>query len=215
VSAVLEAREVRVAYGSFEAVRSVSLTVAPGEVLGIVGASGSGKSSLAKALVGLVPLAGGAVFVDGQRWSEGARRLVQSVFQDPNAALDPRWSVAQSLSEPLAIDGLPRSPERIAAMLEAVELDRSLATRLPRSLSAGQRQRVTIARALAGEPKVLVLDEPVSALDGSVQAQILNLLRRVRQARGLAMVLISHDLDVVAYMADRIIEMHDGRFVVK
>ncbi len=211
---LLTATDVSVHFGGKDAVRNVSLTLSSGEVLGIVGDSGAGKSSLAKALVGLVPLASGQVLIEGQPVAQ-ARRLIQPVFQDASSALDPHWSIGRSLDEPMAIHHLPGRAARVAALLESVQLSPSLSTRRPHELSAGQRQRVNLARALALEPKVLVLDEPVSALDVSVQAQVLNLLNQLKAERHLSLIFISHDLDVVRYLADRIKVMRAGQFVVE
>ncbi len=214
MTALLEATDVSVRFVGRDAVRHVSLSLAPGEVLGVVGNSGAGKSTLAKALVGLVPLASGQVRIEG-RPVVSARRLIQPVFQDATGALDPSWSIGRSLDEPMAIHRLPNRWERVDQLLESVQLPASLSTRRPHELSAGQRQRVNLARALALEPKVLVLDEPVSALDVSVQAQVLNLLNRLRAERNLSLVFISHDLDVVRYLADRIAVMRAGQLVVE
>ena len=213
MSELLEATDVSVRFEGRDAVRNVSLTLSSGEVLGIVGDSGAGKSSLAKALVGLVPLTSGRVLVEGRPVAR-ARRLIQPVFQDASSALDPHWSIGRSLDEPMAIHRMPGRRERVAALLESVQLSASLSTRRPHELSAGQRQRVNLARALALEPKVLVLDEPVSALDVSVQAQVLNLLNQLKAQRNLSLIFISHDLDVVRYLADRVAVMRDGQFVV-
>jgi peptide/nickel transport system ATP-binding protein len=202
---MLEVDQLEVTFGAIHAVRGVSFSVAPGETLGLVGESGCGKSSLARALVGLVPKAKGAV-----RFAEAARKL-QLVFQDPLAALDPRMTIEAALREPLDIARLPR--ERLPGLLEAVGLSTELLPRLPRELSAGQRQRVCIARALAVEPKLIVLDEPVSALDVSVQAQVLNLLGELQRTRGLTYLFISHDLAVVSHVSTRIAVMYAGRIV--
>jgi peptide/nickel transport system ATP-binding protein len=202
---MLEVDQLEVTFGAIHAVRGVSFSVAPGETLGLVGESGCGKSSLARALVGLVPKAKGAV-----RFAQ-APRSMQLVFQDSLAALDPRMTIEAALREPLDIAGLPR--ERLPGLLEAVGLPTELLPRLPRELSAGQRQRVCIARALAVEPKLIVLDEPVSALDVSVQAQVLNLLGELQRTRGLTYLFISHDLAVVSHVSTRIAVMYAGRIV--
>jgi peptide/nickel transport system ATP-binding protein len=201
----LSVDSLEVHWGSVHAVRGVSFEIARGETLGLVGESGCGKTSLARALVKLVEPTRGTV-----RFEDPQRRM-QLVFQDPQAALDPRMTVAAALEEPLLIAGLPRG--RVPALLEAVGLGAELLTRLPRELSAGQRQRVNIARALAVEPTLLILDEPVSALDVSVQAQVLNLLAELQKSRGLTYLFISHDLAVVAHVATRIAVMHEGRIV--
>jgi ABC-type glutathione transport system ATPase component len=202
---LLSVRDLEVSFGAIHAVRGVSFEIARGETLGLVGESGCGKTSLARALVRLVRPARGEV-----RFADPQRKL-QLVFQDPKAALDPRMTVAAAVEEPLIIAGLDRS--RVPALLEAVGLGAELMPRLPRELSAGQRQRVNIARALAVEPTLLVLDEPVSALDVSVQAQVLNLLAELQQRRGLTYLFISHDLAVVSHVATRIAVMHEGKIV--
>lgn len=220
---LLEAKDVQVAYGAgrerVTAVRGVSLTVGRAERLGVVGESGSGKSSLARALLGLEPLAGGSVTFGGQP-VHGApralRRRLQPVFQDSGGALDPRMSAGASIVEPLEIHRVGDAAERrrrLDTLLAQVQLPPEVASRLPRALSAGQRQRVNIARALALEPELLILDEPVSSLDVSVQAQVLNLLGDVVRERALAVVFISHDLDVVAHLCDRVAVMYAGLVV--
>jgi ABC-type glutathione transport system ATPase component len=204
-SPLLTVRDLAVSFGPIDAVRGVSFELQRGETLGLLGESGCGKSSLARALVKLVkPTRGEIHFAD-------ASRKMQLVFQDPQAALDPRMTVAKALLEPLIIAGLDRS--QLPRLLEAVGLGPELLPRLPKELSAGQRQRVNIARALAVEPTLLILDEPVSALDVSVQAQVLNLLAELQAQRGLTYLFISHDLAVVTHVSSRIAVMHQGRIV--
>lgn len=203
------------------AVTQVDLTVYEGETLALVGESGCGKSTLGRLLLGLLPPTGGQVFFAGQDLAALApadlralRRQMQMVFQDTAASLNPRWNVGDILAEPLRIHRLcPPSdyPARCAALLEQVGLPRQLLERFPHELSGGQRQRVGIARALALSPRLVVCDEPVSALDVSVQAQVLNLLSDLQEARGLTYVLISHDLGVVRHSADRVCVMFLGR----
>lgn len=203
------------------AVTQVDLTVYEGETLALVGESGCGKSTLGRLLLGLLPPTGGQVFFAGQDLAALApadlralRRQMQMVFQDTAASLNPRWNVGDILAEPLRIHRLcPPSdyPARCAALLEQVGLPRQLLERFPHELSGGQRQRVGIARALALSPRLVVCDEPVSALDVSVQAQVLNLLADLQEARGLTYVLISHDLGVVRHSADRVCVMFLGR----
>jgi oligopeptide/dipeptide ABC transporter ATP-binding protein len=221
--ALLEASDLRVRYGDVTAVDGVSLRIARGEVLAVVGESGCGKSSLARALLRLSPIAGGRVALDGQNITDLPERALrplrprmQMVFQDPFASLNPRRIVGQAIGDPLRVTrGLSRgeTEARVAALLEQVGLRPEHAARLPHEFSGGQRQRIVIARALALEPALLVCDEPVSALDVSVRAQILNLLADLRAARGLAMLFISHDLSVVARIADRVAVMYLGRVV--
>lgn len=205
------------------ALDGVSLTLAAGETLGIVGESGSGKSTLAKILAHAHPPDGGTVHLFGDdvtRPSRAAlrtvRRSVQMVFQDPYASLNPRLTVGEIIAEPLIAFGIgdrAARRRRVAELLDQVGLDASAAGRRPRSLSGGQRQRVGIARALAPEPAVLICDEPVSALDVSVQAQIVSLLTDLQRDLGLALVFIAHDLAVVRQVSHRIAVMHDGRIV--
>jgi peptide/nickel transport system ATP-binding protein len=205
-----------------QALAEVGFELARGETLGIVGESGSGKSTLAKVILGLLRPDSGDVLLDGEPWSSIAernrrcrRRDMQFVPQNPLGALDPRDRVGSVLSESLAATGVPRSDrrQRITALLAEVGLPAELAVRRPSELSGGQRQRVCIARALATEPRILVCDEPVSALDVRTQATVLDLLADLRDRRGLALVFISHDLAVVREISDRVIIMKDGHVV--
>ena len=218
MSALLEAKDVQVSYRvggrRIDAVRGVSLNVAPGDRVGLIGESGSGKSSLARALLGLERLAGGSVTFDGQPMhgaKPALRRRFQPVFQDVGAALNPRMRIREVLAEPFVIHHRRVDDAVLNALLEQVQLSAELLTRLPRELSVGQRQRVNLARALALEPELLLLDEPVSALDVSVQAQVLNLLNALTQQR--ALLVITHDLDVVAHLCSRVAVMFAGRIV--
>lgn len=225
---VLELEDVEVAYrvagqGTVRAVQGVSLALHQGETLGVVGESGSGKSSLARAAMLLEPLAAGRVKVDGEdvtRLGRTAllkvRRKMQLVFQDPMASLNPRLNVHAILAEPLDIHGLHTGPSRLPRLhqlLDQVGLPRDALERYPHAFSGGQRQRIGVARALAVEPEILILDEPVSALDVSVQAQVLNLLLEVQRALSLSCVLIAHDLGVVRHMSHRVAVMYLGRVV--
>lgn len=201
-------------------VRDVSFTVEEGECLALVGESGSGKSTLARMVMGLTQPDEGRVLLRGQPWSgsaersrRGHRRRIQLIQQNPHAAFDPRYTVGRVVAE--ALPGLRggRRREHVTNLLAMVGLDAGLAARRPHQLSGGQRQRVAIARALAMEPEVLVCDEPVSALDVSVQAQVLDLLAELQRQLGIAMLFITHDLAVVAQISDRLLIMKDGEVV--
>jgi len=232
---VLEARGLVREYPSrrgrpaVRALDGVDLTVGEGEVVGLVGASGSGKTTLGRLLLRLDTPTTGSARVAGVDVATATgdelrtvRRTVQPVFQDPYLSLDPRLSVGASIAEPMAIHGIgganwrqrrAHRRARVAELLRAVGLDPATALTLPAGLSGGQRQRVALARALALDPRVLVLDEPVSSLDAATGARMIALLGELREARGLAYLLISHDLATVAAVADRIVVMHEGRIV--
>ena len=205
------------------AVQGVSVAVAAGEVLGIVGESGCGKTTLGRAMVGLVETSAGTLRVEGRDVAalspEERRRLtrdVQMVFQDPFASLNPRKRIRQILEVPFEVHGLATGAEREARIRELVDLVGLVPEHLdrwPHELSGGQRQRVGIARALALQPKVVVLDEPLSALDMSIQSQVLNLLVDLQERLGLSYVFISHDLSIVEYLCDSVAVMYLGRVV--
>jgi peptide/nickel transport system ATP-binding protein len=206
---------------SVQAVNDVSLTVGRGEAVGLVGESGSGKSTIGRLLLGLMPPSSGQVRLEGADLAQlrgaamrRARRRMQLVFQDPYASLDPRRRIGAQIADGLAIHRILPSaerPARVAALLEQVGLPANHAARFPHEFSGGQRQRIAIARALATEPEFLVADEPVSALDVSVQAQVLLLLADLRSRLGLGMLFISHDLAVVRSLCDRVIVLYLGR----
>jgi oligopeptide/dipeptide ABC transporter ATP-binding protein len=206
-----------------KAVSGVSFQIHEGETVGIVGETGCGKSTLARSIMQIPPPASGRVLLDGKDLTQmngfelrSARRQLQMVFQDPYSSLDPRWSVAALVAEPLAVHqiGTPRErSERANELLDLVGLDPSrMGARRPRELSGGECQRVGIARALALSPKVVILDEAVSSLDVSIQAQVLNLLERLRAELNLSYLFISHDLSVVRHMSDRVCVMYRGVF---
>jgi peptide/nickel transport system ATP-binding protein len=192
------------------AVDDVSFELEREETLGVVGESGSGKTTLMKLLLGLEKPDAGSV-----RYRGGSlRREVQVVFQDPASALDPRMRVGEIITEPLQVLGIPGDRQaRLAELLSAVGLPLAAARRYPHEFSGGQRQRIAIARALAPRPRVLIGDEPVSALDVSVRAQILNLLEDLRVGFQLTLILVSHDLSVVRHMTDRVLVVQQGRIV--
>jgi peptide/nickel transport system ATP-binding protein len=225
--AILSIQDVRISYGRSRrrrgmippAVDGVSLTVSRGSVLGLIGESGSGKSSIARSMVGLVRPAAGAVTVGGRTWDDASReelarmrRAVQLVFQDSLASMNPRWRVRQIVSEPLR-DRQPGFGLSLEQLMNAVGLDPGLLDRFPDELSGGQRQRVGIARALAIGPELIVADEPVSALDVSVQAQVINLLAELRDQFGVGLVFVAHDLAVAQHICDEIAVMYRGRVV--
>ena len=206
--------------GAVRAVDGIDLDVWPGETLGIVGESGCGKSTLGRALIGLEPLTAGDVHLGdvrvGPRLPSATRRRAQMIFQDPLAALNPLQDVAAILAEPLRVHRLRAPamiPARVAELMALVGLAPELLHRRPGSLSGGQAQRVGIARALAVEPDLIVADECVSALDVSIQAQVLNLLGDLRQRLGLSIVFIAHDLGVVRQVCDRVAVLYLGRVV--
>ena len=226
-SNLLEVRDVSVTYrgrhSATRALQDVSLVVRTGEAVGIVGESGSGKSTLAKAILGISHVDKGSIRFDGldaTRADRTARRLlykqVQMVFQDPYSSLNPDLTVAASLAEPLRAYGTRDRAEitaRVGDMLERVHLPRDAGQRLPSQFSGGQRQRIAIARALMLSPRLLICDEPVSALDLSVQGQILNLLRELQTSSELALLLVSHDLDVIKYVCDQVSVLYRGRIM--
>ncbi|MET0427176.1 MAG: oligopeptide/dipeptide ABC transporter ATP-binding protein [Microvirga sp.] len=224
---MLEIKDLEIAYrshgGLVRAVDGVSLTVRAGQTLGLVGESGCGKSSLARAVMRLVEPAAGTIRWNGRDVTAATgrdlaeyRSSVQMIFQDPSSSMDPRFSVSRIIDEPLTVDrtlGKLERRARVAALMDDVGLATHLKDRYPHELSGGQRQRVAIARALALKPKLVVLDEAVSALDVSLQAQILNLLVDLQREHGLAYLFVSHDIGVVEHISDAIAVMYLGKIV--
>ncbi len=214
---------VRRRIGTVRAVDGVSLTLKRGEILGLVGESGCGKSTLGRTILQLIPPTDGAVILGGKNLAElhgkelrAARADFQMIFQDPYASLNPRMTVFDALAE--AIRAHRKSPaaeinQRVATLLQKVGLSPRFVKKYPHEFSGGQRQRIAIARALAVEPKLIIADEPVSALDVSIQAQIINLLAKLSREMQLTLVFISHDLSVVKHISDRIAVMYLGRIV--
>ncbi|MDP3378328.1 MAG: dipeptide/oligopeptide/nickel ABC transporter ATP-binding protein [Brevundimonas sp.] len=219
---LIRLEEVSVEYKGFKALDRASLQVEPGQIVGIVGESGSGKSTALNAMMGLAPISEGEVFFGEERITHlrtSQRRRVwrdmQMIFQDPSTSLSPSRSLAASVAEPLIAHGenAVAARSRAAALLELVGLDAAMADRSPHALSGGQRQRVAIARALALSPRLIVADEPMSALDVSVKAQIAALFSDLRSRLGTAFLIVSHDLALMSAIADRIIVMKRGRIV--
>ena len=209
--------------GEIKAVDGVSLEIMEGEVLGLVGESGCGKSTLGKAILRLEEPTGGEVCFQGtdvlamnKRELRTLRGKIQIVFQDPDSSLDPRMSVGDTIEEALIVHGVSDASERgqrVARLMEKVGLEAGFAERYPHEFSGGQRQRIGIARALAMDPRLIIADEPVSALDVSVQAQILNLMMDIQDDDGLSYMFVSHDLAIVKYIADRVAVMYLGKIV--
>ncbi|WP_405142158.1 ABC transporter ATP-binding protein [Sphaerisporangium sp. NBC_01403] len=227
--AILEARQVGFAYrGAAPVLSDVSLAVTPGRSVALVGESGAGKTTLLRLLLGLARPTDGQILFDGAELSprgrgrmRAFRRSVQTVFQDPYSSLDPRQRVGRIVAEPLRSLGLLTAPRtqgdpanvRVAAALDAVGLPADAARRYPHEFSGGQRQRIAIARAIVCEPRVLLADEPVSALDVSTRVRIVDLLAELRETRGLTVVMVSHDLAVVATLCGHTAVLERGRIV--
>lgn len=226
---LLQVRDVVVEYPGkgfrakpFRAIDDVSLDIGHGETLGLVGESGSGKTTIGRALLGLAPVMAGSVTFAGREIQHASlkerralSRDLQVVFQDPYTSLNPSMTVGDILSEPLVVQGTSRRDARgrIRELLDGVQLPQDAIDRLPREFSGGQRQRVAIARALALSPKLVVCDEPVSALDLTTQARVLDLLLEIQQVTGVSYLFISHDLDVVRHISHRVAVMYHGRIV--
>jgi oligopeptide/dipeptide ABC transporter ATP-binding protein len=226
MSALLALRDIHVRFntaaGVVRAVNGVSLDLAVGETLGLVGESGCGKSTLGKAILRLVPIAGGDIRVEGidiapldKARLNDMRRKVQMIFQDPYGSLNPRSTVGRSVAQPMIVAGwtAEAAGERVETLLRWVGLPADAKQRYPHEFSGGQRQRIGIARALALSPRLIICDEPVSALDVSVRAQVINLLEDLKQQFGVSYLFISHDLSVVEHIADRVAVMYLGTIV--
>jgi peptide/nickel transport system ATP-binding protein len=220
-SPLLEVRNIQIKYGKFTAIEDISFDLYKGETLGLVGESGCGKSTLGYSLMSLIERAKGEIFFEGKRISDlkqrelkRLRRDIQIIFQDPYSSLNPRITIGKAIEEVLIVHGIEKDKTRrrelILQMLERVGLEREHFNRYPHEFSGGQRQRVGIARALILNPKLIICDESVSALDVSVQAQVLNLLNDLKREFGLTYIFISHDLAVVKYMSDRMMVMQRG-----
>jgi len=209
--------------GTVKAVDGVTLSVGRGEVLGLVGESGCGKSTLARTIMQLLPATAGTIMLGGKNLTANSaadmlqvRRDLQMIFQDPYASLNPRMTVFATLAEPLRVHRIcspGQTLERVAHLMNLVGLAPRFMQKYPHEFSGGQRQRIAIARALALEPKIIVADEPVSALDVSIQAQILNLLAKLGRQMNLTLIFIAHDLSVVKHISDRIAVMYLGKIV--
>ncbi len=222
MSTLLSVDHLDVVLGGHKILHDVSLNVQSGEVLAIVGESGSGKTTLARAIAGLVPTKGGEMYLDGIRLSGQApradarvRTAIQMVFQNPEAALNPRFHVSKLIEEPMRLRGLDKKTrrDRLEALLRQVGLTDEMAAKLPHQLSGGQRQRVSIARALASDSSLLIADEALSALDVSIQSQIINLFIDLKQKLGITYLFISHDLAVVQHISDRVLVLFGGHVV--
>ncbi|WP_372424822.1 ABC transporter ATP-binding protein [Salinarimonas chemoclinalis] len=205
---------------TLRALDDVSLTVRRGEVVGIVGESGCGKTTLGRAVMRLIEPTSGQIRLQGVDFAalsgralKAARRQVQMIFQDPFGSLNPRHTVGTIVGEPLVVHGVPGGRARVAELLDLVGLPADAAARYPHEFSGGQRQRIAIARALALDPALIIADEPVSALDVSIQSQIINLIVALRARLGLSMIFISHDLSVVRHVSDRVGVMYFGKLV--
>jgi peptide/nickel transport system ATP-binding protein len=224
---LLKINDLSVVYKSgkrqFQALKGISLAIAPGETVGLVGESGSGKTTIGKAVLGQIPVTSGQILFDGEDITTASRkrrqelgRDLQVVFQDPYSSLNPARTIGQTLAEPLLRDkslGKDDIRLKIAHILKRVGMPADTAERHPGQFSGGQRQRIAIARAVIGQPRLVVCDEPVSALDLSVQAQVLNLLNELQQDMNLSMLFISHDLTVVRHVSHRTVVLYRGDIV--
>lgn len=229
VSTLLDVKDVTVDYPikgfrkePFRALKGVSLDIRPGETVGLVGESGSGKTTLGRAVLGLAPVTGGSITYRSQEISQLGRKArralsseIQVVFQDPYTSLNPSLTIEQILAEPLTVRNVPakEAGKRVRELLDQVGLPSGSVDRLPREFSGGQRQRIAIARALALDPRLIVCDEPVSALDLSTQARVLELFKEIQERTGVAYLFVSHDLEVVRHLSHRVAVMYHGEIV--
>jgi len=229
MNTLLEARDLRISYAvrgfrrkPIEVIHGVNFSVSAGETLGVVGESGSGKTTLGRAVLGLAKVTGGSILLDGNEISDlkpKQRRTlasdIQVVFQDPYSSLNPALIIEDTLSEPLIVQGKTARDARakVRSLLDAVGLPSDASNRLPREFSGGQRQRIAIARALAPAPRLIVCDEPVSALDLSTQARVLDLLIDIQRRTGVAYLFVSHDLAVVRHISHRVCVVYQGDIV--
>ncbi len=206
----------------FKALKGVSLDIRPGECVGLVGESGSGKTTLGRAVLGLAPVTGGSITLEGREIAHASRaeraelaRDIQVVFQDPYSSLNPSMSIEQILTEPMLVRNWSKADanKRVRELLDSVGLPADAAERRPREFSGGQRQRIAIARALALDPKLIVCDEPVSALDLTTQAKVLDLFLEIQERTNVAYLFISHDLAVVRHLSHRVAVMYQGEIV--
>ena len=229
MTTLLDVRDVVVEYpvkgvrkAPFRALKGVSLDIRPGETVGLVGESGSGKTTLGRAVLGLAPVTGGSITYRekeighlGRKERRNLSSEIQVVFQDPYTSLNPALTIEQILTEPLTVRKVPgkEASKRVRDLLDQVGLPTSAAGRLPREFSGGQRQRIAIARALALQPRLIVCDEPVSALDLSTQARVLDLFKDIQERTGVAYLFVSHDLAVVRHLSHRVAVMYHGEIV--
>ncbi|SFL77503.1 peptide/nickel transport system ATP-binding protein [Paenibacillus sp. 1_12] len=214
---MLQVKDLKMAYRDKHVLHAIDFSIAPGEIVGLIGMSGSGKSTIAKCIMGLEKPTGGDILWNHQsllKWSARSswRQDIQIVFQDPRTSLNPRWTVRRSIAEPLRNYG-SASDEIIVQLLLEVGLNEQFLSRYPDEMSTGQCQRVCIARALALKPKLLILDEPLSALDVSIQAQMIELLQQLHQSQQVSYLFISHDIAVVSELCERVMVIEKGLIV--
>ena len=221
--ALVDCQGVNTVFGKFQALKNVSLTIRPGETVGLVGESGSGKTTLGRAILGIGPVSSGRILFEGvdiggvpPRLRRGNAAGIQAVFQDPYSSLNPSMTIEEILVEPIVARGMASKADaanRVRTLLDQVALPRDSAQRYPREFSGGQRQRIAIARALALSPRLIVCDEPVSALDLSTQSRVLDLFIQIQQDTGVAYLFVSHDLTVIRHISHRVAVMRNGEIV--